>query len=78
MPFGITVNANGTYSATSSTGTFYGKWQAVMGSPGVYTLKAAELPVDTVTLSADGSQLTGGNQYGFATSGTKTGACAIN
>jgi hypothetical protein len=77
-PFGITINANGTYSATSSTGTFHGTWQAAIGSPGVYTLKAAELPVDTVTLSADGSQLSGGNQYGFATSGTKTGGCAVN
>jgi hypothetical protein len=78
IPFGIAIDANGTYSATSSTGTFHGTWQPVDGTPGVYTLKAAELPVDTVTLSANGLQLTGANQYGFPTSGTKTGTCAVD
>jgi hypothetical protein len=78
IPFGITIYSNGTYSAATSTGMFHGTWQPVYGSPGVYALKAAELPVDTVTLSADGARLTGANQYGFATSGSKTGTCAVN
>jgi len=77
IPFSMAIDPNGTYTATSSTGTFHGTWQ-LAGLPGVYTLAAAERPVDTLTLSADGSRLAGANQYGFPTTAAKTGSCALN
>jgi hypothetical protein len=74
----VTVNANGTYSAAMSTGTFPGTWQPKFGSPGVYILTASDLPKDSVTLSADGTRVSGADQYGLAISGVRTQPCNLN
>jgi hypothetical protein len=68
----VTVYPNGTFSAA----TFNGKWQTVDASRGIYTLTWPN-PVDNLTLSADGSRLSGADQYGVAISGVKTGPCGI-
>jgi hypothetical protein len=78
VPMTITFNANGSYSATMATGTFLGSWQPKYGSPNVYTMTGADLPRDTVTLSADGSRLSGADQFGLATSGVRTEPCTIS
>ena len=67
------VSPNGTFSAATFTGT----WQTVDASRGIYTLTWPD-PVDSVTLSADGQTISGANQYGVATSGTRTEPCAAN
>jgi hypothetical protein len=69
----VTVAPNGTFSAA----TFRGTWRASDASRGIYTLTWPN-PVDSVTLSADGTSVSGQNQYGVAISGTKTGPCAGN
>jgi len=61
---------NGTFTAA----TFNGTWQTVDASRGIYTLTWPD-PVDSVTLSADGQTISGANQYGVATSGTRTEPC---
>jgi hypothetical protein len=78
VPMTITVNGNGSYSSTTATGTFLGSWQPKYGSPGVYTMTGADLPWDSVTLSADGSRISGADQFGVATSGVRTTPCTIN
>jgi hypothetical protein len=67
------VSPSGTFSAAAFTGT----WQTVDASRGIYTLAWPD-PVDSVTLSADGQTISGANQYGVATSGTRTEPCAVN
>ena len=67
------VSPSGTFSAATFTGT----WQTVDASRGIYTLAWPD-PVDSVTLSADGQTISGANQYGVATSGTRTEPCAVN
>ncbi len=62
--------ANGTFSAAAFSGT----WQTVDASRGIYTLTWPD-PVDSVKLSADGQTISGANQYGVATSGTRTEPC---
>jgi hypothetical protein len=74
----MTVNADGTYSTAMPTGTFPGTWQAKFGSPGIYILTGSDLPKDSVTLSADGTRVSGADQYGLAISGVKTGPCNLN
>ncbi len=69
----VTVAPNGTFSAA----TFRGTWRASDASRGIYTLTWPN-PVDSVTLSADGTIVSGQNQYGVAISGTKTGPCSGN
>jgi TIR domain len=69
----LTVYPDGTFSAA----TFRGKWQAIDVSRGIYTLTWPN-PVDSVTLSADGTLVSGTNQYGVSISGVKTGNCAGN
>jgi TIR domain len=66
----VAVSPGGTFSAA----TFRGRWQAVDPSRGIYTLTWPG-PVDSVTLSADGSRVSGANQYGVAISGTRTQPC---
>lgn len=69
----VTVYPDGSFSAA----TFRGKWQAMDVSRGIYTLTWPN-PVDNVTLSMDGTLVSGTNQYGVAISGVKTGNCAGN
>lgn len=71
----VTVNTDGTYSVVSSNAKWHGKWQAVTGSPGSYILTGSDLPTDKVALAADGSHLSGADQYGIAISGTRTVSC---
>ena len=61
---------NGTFSAAAFSGT----WQTVDSSRGIYTLTWPD-PVDSVKLSPDGQTISGANQYGVATSGTRTEPC---
>ena len=69
----LVVSANGAFSA----GTFSGTWQTVDASRGIYTL-TWPAPVDSVTLSADDQTISGANQYGVATSGTRVEPCNVN
>ncbi len=69
----LVVSANGAFSA----GTFSGTWQTVDPSRGIYTLTWPD-PVDSVTLSADTQTISGANQYGVATSGTRVEPCNVN
>jgi hypothetical protein len=69
----LVVSANGAFSA----GTFSGTWQTVDPSRGIYTLTWPD-PVDSVTLSADDQTISGANQYGVATSGTRVEPCNVN
>ncbi len=61
------------FSAVSTKG----KWRAVDGQRRIFELTWPE-PVDSVTLSADGSHISGKNQYGVAISGVRTEPCAGN
>ena len=69
----LAISANGAFSA----GTFSGTWQTVDASRGIYTLTWPD-PVDSVTLSADDQTISGANQYGVATSGTRIEPCNVN
>ncbi|MGA2906208.1 MAG: toll/interleukin-1 receptor domain-containing protein [Terracidiphilus sp.] len=69
----LVVSTNGVFSA----GTFSGTWQTVDASRGIYTLTWPD-PVDSVTLSADDQTISGANQYGVATSGTRVEPCNVN
>src|SRR5579863_2429677 len=69
----VIVNPNGSFTAAS----FQGRWQAVDALRGIYTLTWPN-PVDSVTLSADGSRVSGSNQYGVAISGVRSGSCVGN
>ena len=69
----LVVSGNGAFSA----GTISGTWQAVDASRGIYTLTWPD-PVDSVTLSADAQTISGANQYGVATSGTRVEPCNAN
>ncbi len=82
----VTVASNGSSAAAGTftgmsmdaTLSWSGKWQAVAGSPRSYTLTDSELPVDTVTLSPDGSHIRGTDQYGIQIIGVRTETCATN
>ena len=69
----MVLSASGAFSA----GTFSGTWQTVDASRGIYTL-TWPAPVDSVTLSADDQTISGANQYGVATSGTRVEPCNLN
>lgn len=66
----VTVLADGTFSAA----TFRGTWRAADAARGIYLLTWPR-PVDSVTLSPDGSRVSGSDQYGIAISGVKTLSC---
>ncbi|MGA1984146.1 MAG: toll/interleukin-1 receptor domain-containing protein [Acidobacteriaceae bacterium] len=74
----VSVTANGLYSQTLSAGMFFGTWQPKPGVPGTYLMTASELPKDSVTLSADGTHISGADQYGVAITGVRTQPCAAN
>jgi hypothetical protein len=68
----VIVDPAGTYSA----GTALGTWQAIDALRGTYALTWSDPPRDSVTLSADGSRISGADQWGLTTSGTRTASCA--
>lgn len=69
----VSVSPNGTFTS----GSFRGTWRSVDASRGIYEM-AWPSPVDSVTLLAGGTRISGTNQYGVAISGVKTGACGGN
>jgi len=69
----LTASPDGSFTAA----TFRGRWQASDVSRGLYTLTWPN-PVDSVTLSADHSRISGMNQYGVAISGVRTEPCSEN
>jgi hypothetical protein len=71
---GWTVNVSG--NGTFTSGSFRGTWRAVDASRGLYEMNWPS-PMDSVTLFG-GTRFAGGNQYGVATSGMKTGSCGGN
>ena len=75
---------NGAMVVVSSDGTFLvmgsslaGTWKTVDASRRIYTMTWPD-PVDSVTLSADGTRVSGSDQYGIAISGVKTQPCSEN
>ncbi len=62
---------------TFTYANFSGTWQVVDISRGIYILTWPD-PVDSVTLSADDQTISGANQYGVATSGTRVEPCNVN
>jgi TIR domain len=69
----VDVEPNGTFTS----GTFRGTWRAVDASRGLYEMNWPS-PTDSVVLLGGGTRIAGSNQYGVATGGVKTGACAGN
>jgi hypothetical protein len=69
----VSVAPNGTFTS----GSFRGTWRSVDASRGIYEMTWPS-PVDSVTLLAGGTRISGANQYGVAISGVKTGACGGN
>jgi len=72
----VTVNSDDTFWAVSPTSSWQGTWQTINPFTGTYQLTASEPPKDTLTLSDDGSRLSGADQYGIAISGTRVANCA--
>jgi hypothetical protein len=52
-------------------GPFAGRWRLVDTARRAYTFTWPEA-IDTMTIASDQRSLSGGNQYGYATSGTRT------
>ena len=69
----VSVSPNGTFTS----GSFRGTWRSVDASRGIYEMTWPS-PVDSVTLLAGGTRISGANQYGVAISGLKTAACGGN
>ncbi len=69
----VIVSPNGAFSG----GAFRGTWRATDSSRRIYELTWPK-PMDSVTLQAGGTRVSGENQYGVAISGVKTGACGGN
>ncbi len=72
----VTVKSDGTYWAVSPKASWQGTWQTINPFTGTYQLTASDQPKDTLTLSDDGSRLSGADQYGIAISGTRVANCA--
>jgi hypothetical protein len=70
----VVVNPNGTVLAGTATGT----WRAIDAARGTYALTWSDPPRDSVTLSPDGSTITGKNQWGVVVSAVRTAPCAGN
>jgi TIR domain len=56
---------------TLTGGPFTGHWRVVDAARRSYTFTWPEAVVDTITISPDQRTLSGGNQYGYPTSGTR-------
>jgi hypothetical protein len=74
LPGKVTINSDGTFSGVVPNSTWHGTWQATKGSPGAYRL-TGEQPKDKITLTANGSRISGANQYGIAVSGVRSDSC---
>ncbi len=70
----VVVNPNGTVLAGPATGT----WRAIDAARGTYAITWSDPPRDSVTLSPDGSTITGKNQWGVVVSAVRTAPCAGN
>lgn len=68
----------GTFTAVSPNATRHGTWKAVGGSSRLFTLTFSDSPIDQITLSADGSRVSGADQYGIAISATRSSTCPVN
>lgn len=66
----VVVSADGTFTSAN----FKGTWRGVNAALGTYALTWPG-PIDSVTLSADGSKVAGANQYGVTITGTRTRPC---
>lgn len=71
-------NSTGTFTNVSPNATWHGRWQATAGAPQSYTMTFSDLPLQRLTLTADGSRLSGADQYGNAISETRAAACNVN
>jgi hypothetical protein len=67
----VIVKADGTWLATSAGISWHGTWKAVDGSPRTYALVASDLPKDRLTLAADGTHMSGVDQYGLKISAVR-------
>jgi hypothetical protein len=67
----VNVSSNGTFTGAS----FRGTWRAVNAVQRTYEMTWPS-PVDSITLLAGGTRISGSNQYGVAISGVKTGPCS--
>ncbi|MGB9334415.1 MAG: caspase family protein [Candidatus Acidiferrales bacterium] len=68
----VTLDPNG--SVVPAGSPLRAHWNLVDAAQRIYTIVWPE-PVDTLTLSPDTLRLTGGNQYGVTTGGSKTAPC---
>jgi hypothetical protein len=64
-----TVVARSDHTVTG--GPFTGHWRVIDAARRSYALAWPEAVVDTITISPDQRSLSGGNQYGYPTSGTR-------
>jgi hypothetical protein len=67
----VTVYPNGTYVAATALGT----WKAIDASRGSYALTWSDPPTDSITLSPDGTAISGVDQWGLTTSAVKANIC---
>jgi hypothetical protein len=72
----VIISPDGTFLDFSAP-SLHGKWNAVDAARGIYSMTWPD-PVDSVTLSADGTRVSGSDQYGIAISGVKTQPCSEN
>ena len=56
---------------TITGGPFTGRWRVIDAARHSYTFAWPEAVLDTITISPDQRSLSGGNQYGYPTSGTR-------
>ncbi len=73
-PNGVSVTLDPNGSVIPAGSPLRAHWNLVDAAQRTYTIVWPE-PVDTLTLSPDTLRLTGGNQYGVTTGGTKTAPC---
>jgi len=73
-PNGVSVTLDPNGSVVPAGSALRAHWNLVDAAQRTYTIVWPE-PVDTLTLSPDTLRLTGGNQYGVTTGGSKTAPC---
>lgn len=61
----VIVKADGTWIATAAGVSWHGTWKAASGSAKTFVLTASDLPKDQLTLAADGTHISGVDQYGL-------------
>jgi hypothetical protein len=75
---GNSSNSAGTFSTVAPKASWHGTWQATAGAPQSYTMTFSDLPLQRLTLTADGSRLSGTDQYANVVSVTRIAACNVN